>query len=258
MLAMRATNTSPELEAYLDHTRTPLDLLALLTLWVVLVPFADFDREGLLVAAVIIRVAVSAVYAFDIARRARLAPRHWRYVTDHPLALLAVLFPPVRVVFSLRLISSLFKKGALGRFLIAAILLLLNGAVLIYFVERGAPDSNIHTVGESLWWAIVTVTTVGYGDLYPVTVYGRVVASAVMIIGLITLAVITANVSAAFNEQARRRRVSEPGATVGADVLDLDELRRLRDRLDAVLAAAEPAPSDGDRRSSGSDDDDLV
>ena len=257
MLAMREPNTSPQLEAYLDRTRTPLDLLALLTLWVVLVPFSDFEREGLLVAALIIRVAISAVYGIDVARRARLAPYHWRYVREHPLALLAVLFPPVRVVFSLRLISSLFKKGALGRFLIAAILLLLNGAVLIYFVERAAPGSNIHTVGESMWWAIVTVTTVGYGDLFPVTLYGRVVASAVMIIGLITLAVITANVSAAFNEQARRRRIADP-AGAGAEALDLDDLRRLRDQLDVLLATAEAGSGSGGDRSSGSDDDDLT
>jgi len=113
-----------------------------------------------------------------------------------------VVFPPVRVIFSFRLVRSVFRRGHLGRFLVAASVLVLNGAVIVYLFERHAPESSIRTLGESLWWSPVTVTTVGYGDYSPVTAPGRVTACFVMGIGLLTLAVVTAQVASSFVRQA--------------------------------------------------------
>ena len=241
----REANTSPRLEAWTERTRTALDLFAMLTLWIVLVPLSDFDRKGVAIVALAARAGISVVFGIDMAIRARLAPHPWRYVREHPLGLLAVILPPVRVLFSLRLIESLFRRGNLGRFLVAAAVLLLNGAIIVYFVERHARGANIETFGDSLWWSVVTVTTVGYGDLYPVTTYGRVVAAFLMVTGLLTLAVVTANVASSFNEQARRRRET---ATVGVSV---ESLRELRDHIDQLLAAQEPATSSTAGRAAG-------
>ena len=245
-----SSNTSPELEAYLARTRTPLDLLALVTLWVVLVPFSDLDHPVVLVGAIVVRVLISVVFGIDMWLRARLAPQPWWYLRQHPVDVLAVVFPPFRIVFSIQLIRSLFRRGALDRFLVAAFLLLLNGALLVYFVEREAPGGNIDTVGQAIWWAAVTVATVGYGDYYPVTIFGRVVATGVMIIGLLTIAVITANVSASFTSQVRARRPGPAGSSGPGDPsgplaeLRLEDLRRLRDQLDVLIAAATP-PREG-------------
>lgn len=72
------------------------------------------------------------------------------------------------------------------------------GAVGMLDVERTAPGANIHNFGDALWWALVTVTTVGYGDTYPVTTDGRLIAAAVMVTGIAVLGVVTATVATWF------------------------------------------------------------
>ena len=168
--------------------------------------------------------------------RAVLARRHFRYLWTHPLGLLAVAYPPVRLVFSLRLVRSLFRRGHLERFLIAASALVLNGAIIVWLCERHATGSNIHTLGESVWWSVVTVTTVGYGDFYPVTTGGRVAAAFIMAIGILTLAVVTAQVSSTFIEQATRRRASMARAEPGGEVTLADLAGRLA-RIEELLVA---------------------
>ena len=64
------------------------------------------------------------------------------------------------------------------------------GAVAEYLVESTDPEAKITDIGDAFWWAIVTVTTVGYGDLYPVTPGGKIVASMMMIIGIAILGVL--------------------------------------------------------------------
>jgi len=234
---------SGRLAAYEARTQTPLDLLALVTLWLVLVPPWDFshDVQGIWWT---IRIALSVVYAIDLAICSVLARRHVRYVLTHPLVLASVAFPPVRVILSWRLVRSVFRRGNLGRFLLAAALLVLNGAVIVYLLERHAPDSNIHTLGESVWWALVTVTTVGYGDYTPVTVAGRVTACFIMAIGLITLAVITAQVASSFVSQASGRAQRDPQPEADPTTLPevtLAELDRRLARIEELLLAAAPS-----------------
>ena len=72
------------------------------------------------------------------------------------------------------------------------------------------------TVGDSLWWAAVTVATVGYGDYYPVTLGGRITAVALMGVGLVTAAVITAQIASTFMDQASVRRAALAAAKAGA------------------------------------------
>ena len=242
--ADRAVNDPNRRAQYEARTRGPLDLLALATLWLVVVPPWDFGHDVTYIVWVF-RIALSVVYGIDIAIRSALAPRHVHFALTHPLALISVVFPPVRVIFSLRLVHSMFRRGHLGLFLLAAAVLVLNGAVIVYLFERHAPHSNIHTLRDALWWSFVTVTTVGYGDFYPVTTGGRITACFIMGTGLLTLAVVTAQVASSFVAQAPSRARPAPRDETGRSEVTLAGLDQRLARIEHLLTAPHPGNSPG-------------
>ena len=225
------------LAAYQARTQTILDLLALVTLWFVVVPpwYYGRDVRGIWLA---LRIGLSVVYGIDLAIRGILAGQPVRYARANPLALAAVLFPPVRPIFSLRLVRAMFRRGHLARFLLTAAMLVLDGAIVVYLYERHAPHSSIHTLGESLWFSVVTVTTVGYGDYTPVTVYGRITAALIMLVGLLTLAVITAQVASSFVAQGSGRTQRRPQPPMAPPEVTLAELDRRLARIEELLTAS--------------------
>jgi voltage-gated potassium channel len=239
-----SANGAGRLAEYQAKAQQPLDLLALATLWLVVVPPGDFGHNVTGIVLVF-RGALSAVYGIDITIRSALAPRHVRYALTHPLALASVVIPPLRVLFSLRLVRSMFRRGHLGRFLVAAAVLVLNGAVIVYLFERHAPHSNIHTLGDAVWWSFVTVTTVGYGDFYPVTTWGRVTACFIMATGLLTLAVLTAQVASSFVTQGPSRARPAPPEEAAEREVTLAELDERLARIERLLTAAHPGNSPG-------------
>jgi voltage-gated potassium channel len=243
--ADRAVNDPGRLAEYEAKTREPLDLLALATLWLVVVPVWDFGHEVKWIVLAF-RIALSVVYGIDLAIRSAMTPRPAHYAFSHPLALASVLYPPVRVFFSFRLIRSMFRRGHLPRFLTAAVVLVLNGAVIVYLFERHAPGSNIHTLGDAVWWSFVTVTTVGYGDFYPVTAGGRITACFIMGTGLLTLAVVTAQVASSFVAQGpSRARPAAPPAEAARRDVTLAELDQRLARIEHLLTALRPGNSPG-------------
>jgi voltage-gated potassium channel len=71
----------------------------------------------------------------------------------------------------------------------------LLGATLGFHSFEFGPNPNVANLWDSFWWAMVTVTTVGYGDIYPVTSGGRLIAIALMLVGIGTLGVFTATIA---------------------------------------------------------------
>ncbi|MEM0982914.1 MAG: ion transporter [Planctomycetota bacterium] len=89
--------------------------------------------------------------------------------------------------------------------------LLLIASTLMYFAEREAQPELFGSIPESMWWAVVTLTTVGYGDVFPVTPFGRVLAAAIALVGIAVVAVPTGILGAGFVEEMERRaRANEP------------------------------------------------
>jgi voltage-gated potassium channel len=251
--AANSDDPSGRLVAYTRRTQAPLDLLALATLWIVIVPIDSFSQQHhARTIALVVRIGVSVIYGIDMLIRSRLATRHLHYMRTHPVGVVAIIFPPVRVVFSVRLITSMFQRGNLGRFLLAAFVLIVDGAVIVYFFERNALHSNIHTLGESLWWSFVTVTTVGYGDFFPVTPQGRIVACFIMATGILTLAVVTAHVASSFVDQ-RSQKAGDRGATQDAGAVTLSDLDRRLARIEDLLAGVTVTESThGESKEAGS------
>ena len=89
-------------------------------------------------------------------------------------------------------------------FLFVLILVTIIGT-LMFMVEGGRPDSQFTDIGTSIYWAIVTLTTVGYGDITPVTVIGRLLSGIVMILGYTIIAVPTGIVSATMIDETKRK-----------------------------------------------------
>ena len=100
--------------------------------------------------------------------------------------------------------------------------------VIARVLMRFTDAKQFANIGDGLWWAIQTVTTVGYGDLVPTSVAGRLVAALVMVVGIGFLTVITAAITSTFIETARRR---VEGATTDALSAKLDQIAS---RLDGI------------------------
>ncbi|MCR4614180.1 MAG: ion transporter [Bacteroidaceae bacterium] len=104
------------------------------------------------------------------------------------------------------LMESLRKslKKILVYFIFVLILVTCLGT-LMYIIEQGQPGTNFTDVGTSIYWAIVTMTTVGYGDITPVTFMGRLLAAFIMLLGYTIIAVPTGIVSATFIDETQKR-----------------------------------------------------
>jgi voltage-gated potassium channel Kch len=110
-------------------------------------------------------------------------------------------------------------------------------AVTVGFVVRAIAPNDFHSVGEGIWWAIVTLATVGYGDVVPTTPWGRVLGSIVIVFGVTFLAYLTATVTSLFVSSQQQEAVSqEDERRETSDEETRALLRELITRLDSIEA----------------------
>jgi voltage-gated potassium channel len=198
--------------------------------------------------------ATWGLLVLEVAVRFWRAERKGDFFKGHWFDVIAVALPVLR---PLRLLRLLVLLSALQRFVGES----LRGRVAIYvggsivltsFVAslavldagRKSGHGNIQTFGDAIWWVMTTLSTVGYGDHYPVTTEGRFVAVGLMVFGVALLGVVTATLAAWLIQQAREIE-DESDALQRRDILALqDEVRQLRaelqrDRDDRVVVLAE-------------------
>jgi voltage-gated potassium channel len=154
-------------------------------------------------------------------------------------------------------VEGVLKHHGLFRVLIAAAGTVFFGAWLVQLFEENAPGSNIHNYPNALWWAIVTVTTVGYGDRYPVTEPGRVVATFLMLVGIGLIGVLTATVASVFVKEhtdANKEEFKKGHEDLSSQVsLISDRLADVERRLGASPAELAAVDAAADASSSASD-----
>jgi len=154
-------------------------------------------------------------------------------------------------------VAAILKHHSLFRVLIAAAATVIIGSWLVLLFEENAKGSNIHDYLDALWWAIVTVTTVGYGDRYPVTEGGRAVAVILMLVGIGLIGVLTATVASVFIKEhtdANKEEFKRGHADLGQQLAVIsDRLADVERRLGASPAemAGVDAAADAEAVQSG-------
>ena len=187
-------------------------------------------------------IIVWAFFAVEYFVQLSIAKDRRKYFRSNLLDFAAValpVLPLLRAVRALVAVTSSSRKtsASRGRDVTTSVIVL---ALATWFIsglavtdaERGYPGANIEHVGDGWWWALTTMSTVGYGDQYPVSTSGRIVGVALMIMGVALLGTITAMLASNFNG-ARNKEAQEN------EIESISIEHQINSKLDSVLVELE-------------------
>ncbi|MEU9392021.1 potassium channel family protein [Streptomyces sp. NPDC048324] len=189
-------------ERWEQRTELPLALasLAFLAAYAVRV-LAPGLTDALQTLALAVLLACWALFVANYAVLWRLSGQGLSFVRKHPLDAVLVLLPLLRPLRVVKVYEAVQRRHGKPRLALHArvilysglstVLLGFAGALAVYQQERGAPGTTMKSFGDAVWWACATLSTVGYGDVTPVTPMGRVIAVGMMAVGLALLGAVT-------------------------------------------------------------------
>jgi voltage-gated potassium channel len=153
-------------------------------------------------------------------------------------------FRVFRILRALRSVSAVYDhfsaeraRGTFAMVGLMTIVAVLLATVAVFELEREAPGTNIHSGGDALWWAFATITTIGYGDHYPITLAGRIVAVVLVVFGLSFFGTFTALVASFFLEKTQLKEESEIHHLIR-------EVRQLREQIEQLKVGHAPVELD--------------
>jgi voltage-gated potassium channel len=210
----------------------------------------DLSRAGHRTVEIIELVTWAALLV-DITVRLVLSTDRRRFLRTHVFDLIVLALPAARPLRVLRLVSILTivhrRVTAATRLRLSVYvggttaLLMFVASLAVLDAERHNPKANITTYFESLWWTVCTVSTVGYGDHYPITVEGRVIAVGLMIGGIGLLGFVTGSLASWFTDRFSEIQATE--AETRDEVADLlIEVRALRAEIAELKTLSAQVP----------------
>jgi voltage-gated potassium channel len=253
----RARDPEQRLHRWEHLTSYPLTLLSIFFIavyaWPILVPAMDDHWRNV---CEIGDLLIWAVFCVEYIARLLLASNKVRFVRTHWFDLSVLILPVLRPLRALRLLNALrvlnrhavsWTRGRLALYVVATTaLIVLMAGLAVLEAERGHPQSNIESYPQALWWAVCTITTVGYGDLYPETLEGRLVAVTLMVGGLGLIGFTTGSLASWIVDQLSDSERPNGNATRGDVALLLREVRKLRAEV-AELKGHPSEPADLER-----------
>ncbi|MGH2788899.1 MAG: potassium channel family protein [Actinomycetota bacterium] len=201
----------------------PMLILSIAILPLLIIPLVADLSPGTEATFIALDWIIWAVFAVEYGIRLYLAPQKGTFFRRNLIDLVVVVIPflrPLRVVRSARALR-LLRAARAGAFMIrgldalrdvltrhklnyalaVAVVVVVAGALLVESFERDAPEGNIESIPDALWWAITTVTTVGYGDRFPTTAAGRGVGVVLMIVGIALFGMLAGSLASFFVEK---------------------------------------------------------
>ena len=229
------------LERFERQTAVPMMVLALIILPLLVLPLIVDLSEGTRSTFVAMEWFIWAVFLVEYGVRLYLAPEKWPFVKKNKIDLLVIVIPflrPLRVLRAVRAAVFLARaidavKDVLTRHKLHYALAVTTGVViasglLVYSVEQDAAEGNIKSLPDGLWWAVTTVTTVGYGDRFPTTAAGRGVGVVLMIVGIALFGFLAGSLASFFVDQREEEKVDPKLAEISNRLERIEQLLRVR------------------------------
>jgi voltage-gated potassium channel len=234
-----------------------ISILSVFNMLLAYIPGVDQDAINVVY---IINLVLTLLFIYDFSIRFATAPsRSFYFIRDYGWADLLAVIPALRIFRLFRIykayriihkygthyIATYLSKNrgasALYILVLMVILIIEAGGFMVLQAERADPAANITTAGDAIWWTYVTITTVGYGDQYPVTGGGRIVGVLVMTTGVAVFAtfagLISSKLLAPAPKEEEKPEQAPEGDEVGRCRAELKQLIGERERIETEISA---------------------
>lgn len=188
-------------------TETPMVVLSVIFLGILVLPFAFTLSPGAQEAFDVASFLIWVAFVVELVVKLYLTEQRPVYLLRHWVDVIIVIVPFLRPLRLLRAfavfgrawagIRKMLHQQTAGVIVLASITAVITCSLMVLAAERHS-DGPIQNLDDAVWWGVVTITTVGYGDMYPVTDVGRIIGGVLMIVGVGLFSLTAARVAAYF------------------------------------------------------------